>query len=103
MSVSSTRKYFLFDLFMAARAGLLGTDSVRKVVVTFARGTGCTKVSCGVMFSFYKHVISHVLVLSFFLDDTDYQGHWKNSWRQHETYADTDIGWVDAKVTSWLC
>ena len=38
--------------FMAARAGLLGTHSVRKMAVTFTRGTGCTKVSCGVLFSF---------------------------------------------------
>ena len=36
-------------------------------------------------------------------DDTDYRGRWKNSRRQHETYADTDIGWVDAKVASSLC
>ena len=35
----------LSDSFMAARAGLLGTHSVRKMAVTFATGTGCTKVS----------------------------------------------------------
>ena len=34
----------LSDSFMAARAGLLGTHSVRKMAVTFVQGTGCTKV-----------------------------------------------------------
>jgi hypothetical protein len=40
----------LSDSFMAARAGLLGTHSVRKMAVTFARGTGCTKVGFLVFF-----------------------------------------------------
>ena len=55
----------LSDSCMAARAGLLGTHSVRKMAVTFARGTGCIKVRCGVLFSFFKHVISHILFFNF--------------------------------------
>ena len=39
------KEILLSDSFMCARAGLLGTHSVRKMAVTFARGTGCTKVS----------------------------------------------------------
>ena len=50
-----------------------------------------------------KHVVSCILTISMLQDDTDYWGSWKNSWHQHETYADTDIGWVDAKVASSLC
>ncbi len=50
-----------------------------------------------------KHVVSCILTISMLQDDTDYRGRWKNSRRQHETYADTDIGWVDAKVASSLC
>ena len=38
-----------------------------------------------------------------FQDDSDYRGRWKNRGRQHETYADTNIPWVDAKVASALC
>ena len=34
----------LSDSFLATRAGLLGTHSVRKIAVTFARGTECTNV-----------------------------------------------------------
>jgi hypothetical protein len=36
-------------------------------------------------------------------DDTDYRGRWKNSRRQHETYADTSIAYVDAKVAAAMC
>ena len=50
-----------------------------------------------------KHVVLCILFISMLQDDTDYQGHWKNSWHQHETYADNNIGWVDAKVASLLC
>ena len=39
------KEILLSDSFMSTRAGLLGTHSVRKMAVTFARGTGCTKVS----------------------------------------------------------
>jgi hypothetical protein len=49
-----------------------------------------------------KHYFSHLLPI-YFQDDTDYRGRWKNSRRQHDTYADTDIGWIDAKVASSLC
>ena len=50
-----------------------------------------------------KYVVSCIFTISMLHDDTDYQGHWKDSWGQHETYVDTDIGWVDAKVASSLC
>lgn len=36
-------------------------------------------------------------------DDTDYRGRWKNTRRQHETYADTSLAYVDAKVAAALC
>jgi hypothetical protein len=36
-------------------------------------------------------------------DDTDYRGRWKNTRRQHETYADTILAYVDAKVAAALC
>ena len=39
------KEILLSDSLMCARAGLLGTHSVRKMAVTFARRTGCTKVS----------------------------------------------------------
>ena len=52
---------------------------------------------------FLKHVDSRILIISKFQDDTDYRRGWKNSWRQHVTYAGIDIGWVDAKVASLLC
>ena len=54
------------------------------------------------MYCFLNHYFSHGLSL-YFQDDTDYRGRWKNSRCQHETYADTDIGWIDAKVASSLC
>ena len=38
-----------------------------------------------------------------FQDDTDYRGRWKNSRQQHETYADTNIAYVDAKVAAAMC
>ena len=52
---------------------------------------------------FLKHVDSRILIISKFQDDTDYRRGWKNSWRQHVTYAGIDIGWVDDKVASLLC
>ncbi len=48
------KEILLSDSFMSVRAGLLGTHSVRKMAVTFARGTGCTKVSSHCVLFFEK-------------------------------------------------
>ena len=38
-----------------------------------------------------------------FQDDTDYRGCWKNSRRQQDTYTNTTIFYVDAKVAASMC
>ena len=59
--------------------GLTGTHSLRKFSVNVARRNGCSK------------------------DDTDHRGRWKGDSRQQDTYADTTIPYVDAKVAAALC
>jgi len=67
------------ELFEAMEDGLTGTHSNRKFSVNIARGNGCSK------------------------DDTDHRGRWKSDKRQQDTYADTTIPHVDAKVAAALC
>ncbi len=45
-------KIFRDDEFVIRDLGLLGTHSIRKFAVTFARGCGCSKVSVGLFFHF---------------------------------------------------
>jgi hypothetical protein len=73
------RKIFKDDEFVTELLSELGSHSNRKHGVTTARKSGCSK------------------------DDVDFRGRWKNSRRQQDTYADTTIPFVDAKVASALC
>ena len=59
--------------------GLMGTHSLRKFAVTVGRRNGCSK------------------------DEIDHRGRWKGDHRQQDTYADTTIPYVDAKVAAALC
>ena len=52
------------DEFVMDREGLLGTHSVRKMAVTFARGNGCTKVSRKCLLPFCLTVLSHNVLFS---------------------------------------
>ena len=69
---------FILEL-MEEIAGKTGTHSVRKFACNKSRGTGCSK------------------------DDTDHRGRWKSGDRQQDTYTDTSIPFVDAKVAASLC
>jgi hypothetical protein len=65
--------------FIHALLEALGSHSLRKMAVTLARGGGCSK------------------------DHVDHRGRWKHRKRQQDTYADTTIPYVDAKVAAALC
>jgi hypothetical protein len=39
----------------------------------------------------------------YFRSQDDYCGRWKNTHRQQETYEDTEVRYVDAKVAAALC
>ena len=83
-SIKTLAAYHLRDVlqddeFSPFADGLMGTHSLRKFAVTVARRNGCSK------------------------DDTDHRGRWKSGSRQQDTYADTTIPYVDAKVAAALC
>jgi hypothetical protein len=67
------------DDFESAAEGPTGTHSTRKFATSQARKSGMTK------------------------DDIDHRGRWKRDNRQQDTYADTTIPFVDAKVAAALC
>lgn len=48
-------------------------------------------------------IVHHANIPAYFEDDCDTRGRWRNSRRQHETYADTSIPFVDAKVAAAVC
>ena len=84
LSIKSSCGYYLRKLiqdedFILEILGKVGSHSNRKHGVTTARKSGCSK------------------------DDTDFRGRWKNSRHQQDTYADTTIPFVDAKVAVALC
>ena len=47
-----------------------------------------------------RHVLKRCCFVQY---DSDTRGRWKNSRRQHETYADISIPYIDAKVAAALC
>ena len=69
---------FVLEL-MEEIEGKTGTHSVRKFACNKSRGNGCSR------------------------DDTDHRGRWKGTDRQQDTYTDTTIPFVDAKVAAALC
>ncbi len=73
------RKLFKDEDFFLELLGKLGFHSKRKHGVTTARRSACSK------------------------DEVDFRGRWKNSRRQQDTYTDTTIPFVDAKVAAALC
>lgn len=73
------RTIFNDEEFNLMAEGLTGTHSERKFAVNNARKNGCSK------------------------DDTDHRGRWKSGDRQQDTYSDTTIPYVDAKVAAALC
>ena len=67
------------DDFNLLAEGPTGTHSLRKFAVNVAQRNECSK------------------------DDMDHRGRWKGDSRQQDTYADTTIPYVDAKVAAALC
>ena len=65
--------------FNTVSEGKIGTHSIRKLPVMFARRNGCSR------------------------DDVDSRGRWKANKRIVDTYIDTCIPYPDAKVASVLC
>lgn len=59
--------------------GNIGSHSLRKLAVTIARRMGCSR------------------------DEVDDRGRWKGQNRQQDTYNETTIPYVDAKVAAALC
>lgn len=84
ISIKGSASYHLRQLlrgndFIHLVEGITGSHSLRKLGVNIARGNGCNK------------------------DDTDTRARWKGAARQQDTYADTTIPFVDAKVAAALC
>jgi hypothetical protein len=67
------------EQFRVAGPGLLGTHSIRKFAVTYARRNGCNQ------------------------DVTEVRGRWKKQRRQVDTYTDPNIPFADAQVAATLC
>ena len=65
--------------FITVLEGKKGTHSLRKYVTSKARNSGCHK------------------------DETDHRARWKARKRQQDSYCDTTIPTVDAKVAGKLC
>jgi hypothetical protein len=81
----------------------LGTHSLLMLVVTFAHGAACSKVSQSINMHSFCIDTNNKNYFVLMQDDTDCHGRWKNPSHQHDTYASTSIPCIDAKVVAALC
>ena len=81
----------------------LGIHSLWMLAVTFAHGAASSKVSQFITTCCFCIDTTNKNYFILIQDDIDYHGRWKNSSRQHETYASTSIPYVDDIVATSLC
>jgi len=81
----------------------LGTHSLLMLVVTFAHGAACSKVSQSIKMHSFCIDTNNKNYSILIQDETDYHGRWNKSSLKHETYASTRIPYIDAKVAAALC